>query len=259
MRLIHYVVLALTTLFCASIIKAEGLTRDDYKVGQRYGYAKRDIKLSYQQKNISVNKDKIIKSVAYALENDQLRAAEYYDEALQNLLSKAGVILKAEGHYELAEEIEMEYTLKYSGAVTRMALGIKEIGDHPPLSEWLKTVHDKIHDTLGDFLCKQFHFHDIMILNYGLPVVFSPKQYKLKDYLDHFAGHLIWGWFWEHHGVAGVITYWVVDGICIGATYGLGVVTFVCGPIASFAENVMDKSIAPTMGERIWQRSQENK
>jgi hypothetical protein len=257
MRLIHYIVFAVLLFFASNILKAEDLTKDDFKVAKRYGYSAKDIRLSYQEKSNAVNKDKILASVAYALENDGLKSAEYYDEAIANLLNKADVILRAEGNYDLADEIQLEYMLVYKGAVMRQFLGLKEIGDHPPLSEWLDTVHDKIHDTIGDFLCKQFHFHDIMILNYGLPVVFSPKQYKQKDYLDHFAGHLIWGWFWEHHGVAGVITYWVTDGICIGATYGLGIVTFVCGPIASLAENVMDKRIAPTVGERIWKRSQQ--
>lgn len=258
MRVIQYIVLGLISFLCVSMVKAEGLTKDDYKVGQRYGYTKRDLRLAYDEKYKSVNQEKIIKQVAFALENDNLRAAEYMDEALSNLLSTADVILRSQGHDDLADEIQTEYMLFYSGAATRQVLGMKEIGDHPPLSEWLKDVHNKIHDALGDFLCKYFHFHDIMILNYGLPVVFSPKQYKLKDYLDHFAGHQIWGWFWEHHGVAGVVTYWVVNGACIGVTYGLGVVTFVCGPIASLAENVMDKSIAPPVGERIWKRAQEN-
>lgn len=259
MRLIHYIVLAGITLMCASMLKAEDLSKDDISVGRSYGYTSRDLKSSYAEKSKSVNKDKIISQVAFALENDNLKAAEFTDEAISNLLSKADVILRSKGFDDVANEIQSEYMLVYSGAATRQILGINEIGDHPPLSEWLKKVHDKIHDVLGDFLCKQFHFHDLMILNYGLPVTFKPSKYVLKDYLDHFAGHLIWGWFWEHHGVAGVITYWVIDGACMGATYGLGIVTFVCGPVASLAENVMDKSIAPPVGQRIWERAQKDK
>lgn len=258
MRLIHYVVLAFISLICASVVKAEDLTNDDYKAARRYGYSARDIRISYQEKKKLVNKDKVIADVSAALEKDQFQAAQYYDEAIHNLLSKADVILRAEGHYDLADEIQLEYMLVYSGAVTRQMLGMKEIGDHPPLSEWLDTVHEKIHEAIGDWLCKQFHFHDLYILNRGLPVVFYPKKYQLKDYLDHFAGHLIWGWFWEHHGVAGVVTYWVIDGVCIGATYGLGIVTFVCGPIASLGEQVMDKRIAPPIGERVWKRAQQS-
>lgn len=259
MRLIHYIVLAGITLMCASMLKAEDLSKDDISVGRSYGYTSRDLKSSYAEKSKSVNKDKIISQVAFSFENDNLKAAEYIDESIANLLSTADVILRSQGHDDVADEIQTEYMLVYSGAVTRQILGIKEIGDHPPLSEWLRSAHDKIHDTIGDFLCKYFRFHDLMILNHGIPVVFSPKQYKLKDYLDHFAGHPIWGWFWEHHGVAGVVTYWVVNGVCTGATYGLGIVTFVCGPVASLAENVMDKSIAPPIGKRIWERAQKDK
>ena len=241
----------------AAHAQTDSMSKDDYKLGQKYGYSKRDLKDAHQEAKNSFNRDLVIKQVAQALEKDPVSAAQLTDLAIENMLSTASVFMRAEGHHDVADEIETEYRLYYRGSVTALALGIKEIGDHPPLSQWLESVHKKIHDTIGDFLCKQIHIHDIWILNYSIPVVFSPEAYTQKDYLDHFAGHLIWGWFWEHHGFAGVVTYWVVNGVCIGATYGLGIVTFVCGPIASFAENVMDKRIAPGMGVRIWERAQQ--
>jgi hypothetical protein len=257
--MIQYVVLGLITFMFATLLRAQEMSEDDFKIGQKYGYLRHDLRAAYAEKKREVNRDQVIKSVSYNLENDQIKAAKQYDEAISNLLRKADVILRAEGHDDVADEIQTEYMLYYQNAATNYVLGTVEIGDHPPLSEWIDKVHDKIHKTLSDFICKNMHFHDLYILNHGLPVVFSPKKYTLKDYLDHFSGHLVWGWFWDHHGVAGVVTYWLVDGVCIAGTYGLGIVTFVCGPVATLAENVMDKSIAPPIGKRIWERAQQGK
>jgi hypothetical protein len=232
------------------------LSNDDYRAAREFGYLKSDVREAFDDAKKRTPSKKIIEDIAKDLEKNNIEAAQKIDEAIFNYIDLAVRVLNVRGHYAVAGGIEFEYLTVYRNAVTAQALGVKEIGDHPPLSEWLVTVHDKIHEALGDFLCKYFRFHDIYVLNYGLRVVFNPKDYDLKDYKDHFAGHLIWGWFWEHHGVAGVVTYWVVNGTCIGATYGLGVVTFVCSPIASLAENVMDKRIAPPIAERVWKRAQ---
>ena len=231
----------------------------DYKIAKRYGYTAKQLKQAYQQANNEIDRDAIIDDIAKSFENDPFRSAQIVDEAIDNMFKWAFVLLRAEGRTDVADQIEFEYSVVYKDYFQRSLLGILEMGDHPPMNEWLKTAHEKIHETVGDFICKQAHLHDIYILNYSIPVVFSPKLYTLKDYLDHFAGHLIWGWFWEHHGFAGVVTYWTVNGACIGMTYGLGVVPFVCSPIATLAEEVMDKRIAPDMGERIWKRAQERK
>jgi hypothetical protein len=256
MRVTYYLILAgLCFLFSSTLRAEEDISDDDYKVAARYGYNAIDVRMSFAEKKRSVNRDEILRVVSFAMENDQIMFASQYDKAVANLLSKADVILRAEGHDTLADEIQLEYMQFYQTAGMRQALGLKEIGDHPPMSEWLAKVHDKIHKAISDFLCKQMHFHDIMILNHGFSVIFSPSKYTLKDYLDHFSGHLIWGWYWDHHGVAGVITYWLVDGVCIAGTYGMGLVTFVCGPLATLSENFMDKTIAPPIGKRIWTRA----
>jgi hypothetical protein len=257
MRIIHYLLLSALCFMFATTLRAQSddLSDDDYKVAARYGYAASSVRASFLEKRRTVNRDEIHRTVAWAMENDEVEFASHYDRAVGNLLAKADVILRAEGHAALADEIEAEYQAHYKAAAMSRVLGLKEIGDHPPFSKWLADVHDKIHNAITGFLCKQLHFHDIMILNHGLPVVFAPSKYTQPEYLDHFAGHVIWGWLFEHHGVAGVITYWVVDGVCIAGTYGMGLVTFVCGPLATFSENIMDKNIAPPIAKRIWTRA----
>lgn len=250
MRLIGLVLLSIV------LLGSDGKPiNQDYLAASKYGYSAVDVYQLNRQKRREIKSDNYINDVAKALENDNIAAAQYADLALENLLSTAQGVLRANGHDRLADDIDLEFLMNYKNGFEHMALGIKEIGDHPPMSQWLTTVHDRIEDAIGNFLCEFFRFHDIFILNHGFPVILKPSKYSLKEYKDHFAGHPIWGWFWEHHGVAGVITYWVVQGVCSGMTSGLGLVTFACGPIASMAENFMDKRIAPPLAERIWKRN----
>lgn len=246
-------------LLGSASVENDSLTPEDYELAERYGYKKKRLENDHKIIQETFNSKEIIDDIVQAFENDPFKSAVLVDQAIDNMFQWAFVLLRAEGRTDVADKIEFEYITVYKDYFQRDILGILEIGDHPPMNEWLKTAHKKIHDTIGDFICKQTHVHDIYILNHSIPVVFSPKSYNLKDYLDHFAGHLIWGWWWEHHGFAGVVTYWTVNGACVGMTYGLGVLPFVCGPVATLAEEIMDKRIAPDMGERIWQRAQKGK
>jgi hypothetical protein len=62
--------------------------------------------------------------------------------------------------------------------------------------------------------------------------------------------------FWTYYGVAPVVAYWATQITCSVGTYGMGMVTFVCGPVASVAENVFGTYLSPGLGERIWKRAQ---
>jgi len=244
-------------LFLCSVSSAQSDKPDEntYKAGNKFGYKKDDIWRLNRKKQKEVNIEKIANDVLQSMSSNNLSAAHQTDLAIENLLTSADAVLRNTGNDELADEISHDFVAHYKNGFFRKALGEKEIGDHPPMSEWLDSVHEKIESAIGKFWCEFFHFHDIYILNYGLPVVFSPEKYTLDDYKDHFSGHLIWGFYWEHHGVAGVVVYWVVNGICAGATSGMGIVTFACSPISSFAEHVTDKRLAPPIAERIWKRA----
>lgn len=260
MRLIQWLILGVITLTFYSAAKSEETSEpkeNDYKVARHYGYLKSDVWDAYLEKKSSVDINKLNKEIEARLKGTDFDRALVIEETMDALIGRAVLVLSYEGHHKLADDISYEYEQFYRFALTRNLLGIDEIGDHPPMSEWLDEIHQKIHDALGDMLCQYFRFHDIHILNRGIPVVMRPGLYDLKDYKDHFAGHLIFGWWFEHHGVAGVAAYWLVDGACIAGSYGLGIIVFVCSPIASLAEKVMDKHIAPPIAERIWNRAQE--
>ena len=257
------IIIAILAFFVAQasladeLLKNKNLRSDDKRVAVHYGYRPSDLIIEHRNAVKRVDTDKISKDVMKRLERMDIDSYALVDEVTENLLRKADLILRAEGHDKLADDIADDFVAYYRNYNVRSYLGILEIGDHPPISEWLDGVHKKVHDALGDFLCQWSHVHDIYIINHA-NVVFNPKMAKdLKDYKDHFAGHLIWGWWWEHHGFAGVAAYWIVEGVCIAGSYGLGVITFVCSPIATYAEHIVDKHVAPPIAERIWDRVNE--
>jgi hypothetical protein len=231
------------------------MTEDDFKLAKKYGY---DDRRELRQLNKSLARATRVRDIQQGVidsfESDgMIVAAENLDNAVNALLGRADDVLRAQGHMKLADEIAADYIV-YQHAYKKMVFGDKEIGDHPPMSEWLTNVHNKIEGAIGEFWCEFFHFHDIKIINYAVPVVFNPKLYKLEDYKDHFAGHLILGFWWEHHGLAGVVTYWLVTAVCAAGTSGMGAATFACSPIAAVSEHVIDKHLAPPVASRIWKR-----
>lgn len=260
MRIVFYLIAAALAVLFATQTKAaeynQRLRRSDYKVAARYGYHGNDLETAHNAVVKKTKINEIVNEFMHSLEHDQFDASQLSDIAIDEMIFTAGIYLRAEGHDDLADEIALEYQLKYRGHFTRMFLASKEIGDHPPVLEWLETVHERIHEAIGNFLCQYSHIHDVYILNHG-NVVFKPSMaVDFKDYKDHFAGHpLLAGWMWEHHGFAGVVAYWLVNGACTAATSGMGLVTFACGPIAGFAENQVDYRLAPPVAKRIWERS----
>jgi hypothetical protein len=201
----------------------------------------------------------ISRRVAASFEAEDFMSAVYTDQAMAALINQAANVMEHYGYGREATKIRAEYEKDYKTAYVGIFLdgGIrtKEIGDGKPLSRWLVEVHETIENSIGLFLCKHFHLHSIHVLNYGIPTILNPEDHNLKDYLDAFSGHLIWGFFWEHAGVSGTVTYWVVNTACTMGTSGMGMVAYVCGFISGYAETTMDGRIAPHIGERIWNRA----
>jgi len=194
----------------------------------------------------SFDSDHAIRVITATLENEEETAAAV-DEAIGVLFSQADAVLRRFNRPELADEIQHEF-LSF--------LATKELGDHEAWTDWLDETHDKIEAAIGETWCKLFHFHDLFILNYSIPVFLNPKGYTENEFLDHFAGHLASPFRWKHHGLAGVVAYWTSYGACIAGTTGTGAIPFACSPICEAIEHLTDKRIAPPIGKRIWTRNQ---
>jgi len=231
----------------------------DYRTAAHYRFSRVDVWFENRRRAGTVDVEAIQKAVVRDLgEPTKLPSAKRLDAVVESTIHRGAAALREMGEGTEADRIEAEYAVAYTGYFVRQYEngGIPvEIGDHAPLNLWLELVHAALHIKLGDDLCRYLHVHDLFIVNFAVPVVFNPKRYDLLDYKDHFAGHPLSAWKWEHHGLAGVVTFWAVNITCGAATFGMGLVTFACSPIAGLAESVMDRRIAPPVAERVWKRS----
>ena len=82
----------------------DSLKPEDYRIGKRYGYTANDMKQAHKEAKKKINQDKMAREIAKTFEDDPFKSAELVDEAINNMLSMAGVMLRAEGHDEIAED-----------------------------------------------------------------------------------------------------------------------------------------------------------
>jgi len=234
----------------------------DYTVAKSFNHSRGSVWRLNRQKSKSVDSQKVATTVATAMENPTgIEFARMLDNTLESTIIRGEKALKHFGYDAEADKMRVEFHLAYKNYFVRTNLngGVPvEIGQHPPLNIWIELVHVLLHIKLGDFWCQYYRTHDLFVINFAVPVVFHPKDYKLDDYLDHFAGHPLTFFKWDHHGLAGVVTYWETNIACGAATAYIGELTFACGPISGLAETVMDRRIAPPIGKRIWSRSNSN-
>ena len=220
-----------------------------------FGFTEESVKSLRRRHEAQTDDVGISRRVAASFEAEDFMSAVYTDQALGALINQAANVLEHYGYGRNASKIRADYAKDYATAAVGLFMGGKELGDGKPLSKWLVEVHETIEESIGLYLCKAFHLHSLYVLNYGIPTVMSPERHDLKDYLDAFSGHLIWGFFWEHAGVSGTVTYWLVNTSCTMGTSGMGMVAYVCGFISGYAETTMDGRIAPPIGERIWKHA----
>ena len=231
-------------------------TEVDYRAGHEMSHSRGSVWRLNRDKRKQVDTKSISLSVSKALENpNSLPFALYLDQTLESTIVRGEKALRHFGYNVEADKLSVEFHIAYKNYFVRTHLngGVPvEIGQHPPMNIWIELVHVMLHIKLGDKWCQYFRTHDLFVINFTVPVVFNPSQYRLDDYLDHFAGHPLSAFKWDHHGLAGVVTYWATNIACGAATAGIGVLTFACGPISGLSETVMDRRIAPPIGRAVW-------
>lgn len=179
------------------------------------------------------------------------------EQALDVLLRKAAFHMEKAGHKPEADEILRQWDETYQFEL--METVTRDIGDHPPLSDWLAVTYMAIELALGVETCKSLHLSDIKTINYAIPVVFKPCTFPMDgtniprkdEYRMHFAEGKV------YYGLIPVVTYWAVEIPCmIGAS---GFLSLVCSPVASIAEYVCAKKIAPPLSDKIYERTCEQR
>lgn len=196
------------------------------------------------------------------------------DEALDAAIAHAETVLRRKGHVIMARDLHKEWNQDgWHGYLQR--LGLKDMGDHDPMLQWLADWYAKIEGALGVAMCETTHIRDLWVMNYGLKVTMNPhedSQWCKEEMAAHPDSTCIWeyerhnaGTRWVtipdpfanetlHHGVFGVISYWLVFAGCEAALWGTDG-TFLCGPIGSGAEFLTERYIAPKASDGIWERA----
>jgi hypothetical protein len=167
------------------------------------------------------------------------KALEKTHISLNALVRFGAFQLRMHGHPEEADKLLDEWQSEFSP----MFLNTKGLGDHEPLSDWLAIWYVTLELLLGETFMKMTHLDDINIINFAIPVVFNPcdPEWDKPEYNLHFTP------------LAGVLTYWVAWGACVGATYGSGII-FICSAIGSAGEHIMVTFFAPKISDRIYER-----
>jgi hypothetical protein len=184
--------------------------------------------------------------------SDRVETAKMVDKSLQNMVRLSAFTLRKKGYYDEARRIEQEYGQYYNHYTFNHAIGlVQDIGDHPPMWEWLDKLEKDLRELLGDFVMQVTRLEDLRTFNYAIPIVLHPDGdirsepptlITKLDYKQHFVPF------------AGALSYWTAWGVCTGATWGLGAVIFICSPIGMIAERVVETKIAPDLSDKIWER-----
>jgi hypothetical protein len=164
-----------------------------------------------------------------------------FQTALNAVVDQAVGALRDQGFQQDADRYAAEWSAHYSSALT--SLSSMAIGDHSPLSDWLKDLYTTLLDKLGATICHDLHLDDIFTLNYGIPVAIHPSGY-LGDSWDspEYSSHFV--------PAAGAATYWVTKSACSAAVPGLA--GLFCGTAGSIVRDVVESVIAPPLADYIY-------
>lgn len=167
---------------------------------------------------------------------EDLRVAGRTERALDALLVHAVQLLAEKGKAAEAEEISHGW-MNMRGRLALAELGALDLGDHDPLNQWLAKTYAKLEGWLGTEILEFFRLDDIKILDYGIPVVFSPSRWDAKEYKLHFVPF------------SAAVTYWSSRLTCTLAT--TGVVSWFCGTIAEIPRWAVKRWVGPWLSDKV--------
>lgn len=160
--------------------------------------------------------------------------------------------LRRENHRATADQLESEYNERFAHFFQEIRilgdLGMQDIGDHKPLSQWLANYYEILKSKLGGGAIKQGILGDIWTLNYAIPVSFSPRNGEWRTHQDgdriEYRKHFI--------PMSGVLTYYVSLIACQRVAATQGIPKQVCQKAATELKAVTVRYIAPKVSDYIF-------
>lgn len=183
------------------------------------------------------------------------KLADRTEKALDRMFLIAGSELRKRGYISEAYQLSLEWNETYRTSFRNYAAGMRDIGDHKPLNEWIAEKYQMIELVLGVDVCKAMHLSDIKTLNYAIPVVFRPCSFPMDfvdgersdEYVRHFNEGAV------YFGLFPVVVYWSVYIGCTVGTAGTGFI-LVCGLAGGLGER-LSSIIGDNLGEKIYDRA----
>lgn len=147
---------------------------------------------------------------------------------------------------ELLREWEETYSFEYVMAMS----GERHIGDYAPVSVWLKGKTDLLIFLLGQETAYNIRLSDLASFNETpKTIIFCSTLVSEDEYRLH----------WVHdaevykRGLAPVVSYWVFQAGCLGASLTTGFLF--CTPLAMGVEWLVKRYVAPNTNRWMWQRA----
>lgn len=172
-------------------------------------------------------------------------------KGLDTLLRVAAYKLKRMGYKKEAAELIAEWEGQYSfDYVMRLSGESKHIGDHAPVSLWLKEKMDMLIFLMGAEIAYNLRISDISTFNETPKVILF-----CSDHVDEDEYRLHWVHDSEVYkrGLAPTVAFWFSSSICLGASLTTGFLF--CQPISMGIEWLVKKYVAPNTNRFMWQRA----
>lgn len=176
--------------------------------------------------------------------------------ALEVLLKRAAYELGRKGYKVEGEKLLTEWRTKHKRTFYTYAVAtMRDIGDHASLNQWLAEKYELMELILGVALCKNTHLSDIKTFLYTPPIVFRPSSFPMDmvggERIDEYRRHFNEGSV--YYGLAPVTLYWVVSGVCLVGTSGIGSV--VCGLAAGVGERLFASFVGGKISDWVFNKA----
>lgn len=174
--------------------------------------------------------------------------APLLQRALNSLIGKGNQALKEKNFVAAAEKFSNEWSRFYSRVLTGYTP--LNLGDHKPLFAWLADYYETLERSVGKKTCSELHLDDIKAINFGAPVVISPRDTETREIFD--AGE------YRKHFVpfSTAVLYWSMRITC--STTLKSAPSFICSSVAEMPRDGYESFIAPYLSDYVYKRTVES-
>lgn len=230
--------LTLITYLLMIVHFGEALASEDPMTGEEPVFSASQYEVSDRTKKMADNLEKDILSG---------KSEKRIHRGLDTLIRIAAYKLKRSGHkkegFKLLKEWQEQYFFDYAERLH----GARHIGDHEPVSLWLKKQMDLLSFLLGAETFYNLRFSDIATFNETPKVIlFCNDDVDEDEYFLH----------WVHdadvfkRGLAPTTMFWVAEASCLTASLSAGFI--LCAPICLGAEWLVKNYVAPKTSNFMW-------